>query len=417
MVALVRGSKAHDPDRYRAAHPELDTVEIDGRGLASEGRVLAVMRCVRRVRPALFVPLVVADAHEAAAWLRWQGCPSRYLLALHGNTTTQLVDARHKLAFADYAIAPGVLTARLLNELGMPLDRLKHVPNGARDAVRPWQQRPAGEPLRLGYVGRLTRGDKRVGDMVPLLKSLCARGVAFDMVVAGDGPERLRLEADLQGLPVRFLGALTAEQLYQDVYPMLDALLLFSESEAFGITLVEAMLHGVVPVSSAFVGQAAEGIVQHGQTGLVFPIGDAETAANCVACLAHQPVVFARLAQAAQQRVVGRYGWQRCVSGWQDGMEAALAMPAREMPQRSPAITGKSDPSRMRARSLDRIRRLRRLLRGVPPAMVGGEEWPWAPRPRNPQDLSDMQALRLSLDVSNDLSDRESCHSTCAQQP
>jgi glycosyltransferase involved in cell wall biosynthesis len=149
----------------------------------------------------------------------------------------------------------------------MPEDRLRYIPNGAREAVCPRVPREPGSPLRLGFVGRLADVDKRAGDLLPFVQALASSGEAFHLTIAGDGPERAKLAQALASYPATFLGARTSEQLFREVYPKLDVLLLFSESEAFGIALVEAMRHGVVPVSSRFVGCAAEAIAVHGDTG------------------------------------------------------------------------------------------------------------------------------------------------------
>ena len=404
IVALVRGSKAHDPDRFKAAHPALETVEIDGRGLPQESRIRAVMRCVRRIDPSIFIPLVVADAHEAAARLRSLSGRSRYLLTLHGNTAPQLLDAREMIPYVDFAVGPGALTCRLLKRLGMPTDRLQYIPNGARGRLLNRNPRIDGAPLRLGYVGRLTAVDKRVRDLVPFVRALSAAGDPFNVTIAGDGPERATLTEALSGHPVTFLGAQTSDQLYREVYPNLDVLLLFSESEAFGIALVEAMRHGVVPVSSAFVGCAAEALVEHGATGLLFPVADPLMAATCVHRLAKDPHLLERLAMAGQQRVEGQYAWSNCVEAWDQALRQTLSLPARTVPTMPPRTCrdngGRLDRLGIPLGVVDAFRRARRRLFGVSTAMHGGEEWPWTPLRRDSGDLEAMRRLREDMDRS-----------------
>lgn len=404
IVALVRGSKAHDPDRFRRSHPALETVEVDGRGLPQDSRVRAVMRCVRRINPAIFIPLVVSDAHEAAARLRSEGSWSRYLLTLHGNTPPQLLEAREMIPYADFAVAPGALTFRLLAALGMPALRLRYVPNGARERIAHPRARAEGAPLRLGYVGRLTNADKRIRDIVPLVHSLHASGVAFQLAIAGDGPERAALSEALAAYPVTFLGALTSDELYRDVYPDLDALLMFSESEAFGIALVEAMRHGVVPVSSAFVGCAAEGIVEDGKSGLLFAVGDVFTAADCIQRLAGDSQLLQLLAAEARRRVEGRYTWSNCIFDWNEALQSCLDLPLREVaaPGRRANHTGKSRLDRMGVHPgvVDALRRTRRRLFGVSAAMHGGEEWPWTRLRHEPAEIEAMLRFRAGIDRS-----------------
>jgi glycosyltransferase involved in cell wall biosynthesis len=401
IVALVRGSKAHDPDRFRRSHPALETVEIDGRGLPQDSRVRAVMRCVRRLDPSIFIPLVVSDAHEAAARLRMAGSRPRYLLTLHGNTPPQLLEAREMTPYADFAVAPGALTFRLLATLGMPPDRLTYIPNGARERLAEPRARAPGAPLRLGYVGRLADVDKRVRDIIPFVRSLRARGVDFHLSIAGDGPERSNLAEALADDPVSFLGPLTSDQLYREVYPELDAILLFSESEAFGIALVEAMRHGVVPVSSAFVGCAAEAIVEDGQSGLLFAVGDAEGAAGCVARLATDAQLLARLAEAGQRRVSGKYTWTGCISAWNEALQACLDREPRvvpDSPRSSRRMASRLDRMGVHPGLADALRRTKRRLLGVSPAMHGGEEWPWTRLRHDQSEIESMCRLRADID-------------------
>jgi glycosyltransferase involved in cell wall biosynthesis len=402
IVALVRGSRAHDPDRFRRSHPALETVEIDGRGLPQDSRVRAVMRCVRRVDPAVFIPLVVSDAHEAAARLRAAGTPTRYLLTLHGNTPPQLLEAREMIPYADFSVAPGALTFRLLAGLGMPPDRLRYIPNGARERIAEPRARVEGEPLRLGYVGRLADVDKRIRDIVPFVHGLHARGIPFHLSIAGDGPERSTLADALASYPVTFLGALSSDQLYREVYPALDALLLFSESEAFGIALVEAMRHGVVPVSSAFVGCVAEEIVADGSSGLLFPVGDSLAAVDCIERLAAQPGLLARVSAEGRRSVEGKFSWSGCIQEWNSALQRCMELPARAVPPRIPqagrAGSGRLDRMGAHPGVVDALRRTRVRLFGVPEAMHGGEEWPWTQLRHQPSELDSMRRLRESLD-------------------
>ena len=85
----------------------------------------------------------------------------------------------------------------------------------------------------------------------------------------GDGPERLRLEAQARALGVsrrvEFLGE------YEDAYPVYEAAQLFcipSVSEIFGLATLEAMAHGL-PVVALKSSVGATALVEDGKTGIL----------------------------------------------------------------------------------------------------------------------------------------------------
>jgi len=392
LVALLRGAVAHDPRRFREANPELDTIEVDGRGLDARGRVRAVRRCIRHVRPDVFLPLTAIDGHNAVCAAKQDGESVRYLMSIRGNIPAQIADARERVDFADLAVCPGRLTCRLLEWAGMPAERIRHVPNGARAAATGREARAKQEPIRLGYVGRLSRADKRVMDLVGFSRALTEKGVPHTLCIAGDGPVRAELEQALAGR-AEFLGRLDVDTLYERVYPRLDVFLLFSESEAFGIAAVEAMQHGVVPVTSRFIGHGAEGFLRDGETALLFPVGDTEAAAARVQALATDPQLLERLSQAARHDVELRYRWSACIAGWVSALDEMMALPARTG-IRVPRI--EAGPSRLRAigvppAMVDALRRARLRIAGVPAGLRGGEEWPWIGRHHDESTLRQIE--------------------------
>jgi hypothetical protein len=120
VVALLRGAVAHDPARFEAANPGLETVEIDGRGLDARGRGREVRRYLRRVHPDVFLSLTSVDAHDAICAGKCAGEPARYLMSIPGNVPAQIADARGCAGFVDLAVCPGRLTCRLVEWAGVP---------------------------------------------------------------------------------------------------------------------------------------------------------------------------------------------------------------------------------------------------------------------------------------------------------
>lgn len=379
-VGLLKGSKTNQPYAYQASHPHLKTVIVDGSGLNREGRVRALMRCIRKIQPDVVMPLGVADAYEAVIRCKQQGQSIRLVIHAQGNLEPMLADLALYRDWIDQVVCPGRLTQRfLIHGAKFPPERVLHIPNGADLPLAPFQFRQPQSPLRIGYIGRLTRLDKRSPDLIAFYKELERLGVAYELEVVGDGPCRGELAATLGGLEpqVKLHGSLSHQRIYQEVLPRLDVLVLLSSSEAFGIVIVEAMIHGVVPVTSRYVGFQAEGLVREEQTGLSFAVGDMVGAANQIQRLAQDPQLWQRLSAQAQSQGQG-YTWARSLAAWL----ACLADVVQRPPLHSaaplpliPSSTSRLEQWGLPAGLTDRIRRFRRFCFGAA-VPAGGEEWP-----------------------------------------
>jgi glycosyltransferase involved in cell wall biosynthesis len=125
-------------------------------------------------------------------------------------------------------------------------------------------------------------------------------GVA--LVLAGDGPERERLEASARGLPVRFLGAQPRETVFE-LLAAADAVLLSSTWENFPHALVEGLAAGT-PVIATEAGGVAE-IVGDGVNGLLVPPQDPAALAGAIRRFFDDETLRDRLRAAARGSVAG----------------------------------------------------------------------------------------------------------------
>jgi glycosyltransferase involved in cell wall biosynthesis len=146
-----------------------------------------------------------------------------------------------------------------------------------------------------------------------LLRALAQMRQRVRLQVIGDGPEAPRLgalAAELGiGERVQLLG------LRDDVAEVLQAADVFVHpaiwSEAFGLTIAEAMAAGL-PVVASRVGGIPE-LVTHGETGLLVPPGDAGALAGALDLLAADGQERARLGANARRRVLERFDLQTSV--------------------------------------------------------------------------------------------------------
>lgn len=420
VVGLVQGLRHNDPDRYRRAHPDLNAVEVDGRGLDREGRVRALVRCIGRVKPDVAVPMGIVDANEAVARCKQKGQNLRLVAHAQGNLAPMLADLGLYRDWFDRVVCPGKLTRKVLVQWAdFPSDRVLHIPNGADPAFSPRQPRRSDGVIRLGFVGRLSQNDKRVLDLIPLCRALSERGVPFELGVVGDGPARKELADGLAAWTdrVHLRGALSPEAIYRDILPALDVLVLTSASEAFGIVLVEAMMHGVVPVSSRYHGFFSEALVQEGRTGLSFPVGEMDAAAAAISRLQQERALLDALSAQALAFAQG-YTWQASLSRWVDALRRVAEEPPLRPASSNLALPesagGRLDRLGMPRGITDTLRRVRRAVLG-PAVPAGGEEWPLFHRHHAPAELEEIHRIILELDVPPSENDNEAaCQTHCS---
>ena len=216
-----------------------------------------------------------------------------------------------------------VLTARLAGILvdhGVPADRIDVIPSGVRprlfaasdgsaaSAVSDGADPAAALPRpRVVFLGRLHR-QKNV-DLL-LAAAVRLRHPAH-VVLAGDGPERRRLEELSRQLGladrVTFLGFVD-----HDRVPALlrgaDLLVMPSRYEELGTAMVEAM-HSGVPVVATRTGGIPD-VIRDGVSGLLVAPGDVDGLAGAIDRMLADPAQRRRWGERGRHRVA-EYRWDR----------------------------------------------------------------------------------------------------------
>ncbi len=159
--------------------------------------------------------------------------------------------------------------------------------------------------LRVVYIGRLMRYQKRANDVIAIAAALDRRGIPFELLVVGDGPERTAMEQEGRRLVMRRKLAFLGTQPNNDVLDLLgscDAFLLPSAFEGLSVGMLEAMARGAVPVVSA-IRSGVPDVIRPGENGLVVPVGDIEAFADALALLQANPQVRGLLAAEAMRTI------------------------------------------------------------------------------------------------------------------
>lgn len=136
-------------------------------------------------------------------------------------------------------------------------------------------------------------------------------------IVAGDGPERARLEelCAARGVSdrVRFPGRITDKQ---GLLAAADLYCLPSRAEGLGVSALEAMACGL-PVVASRVGGLAEAVVD-GECGLLVEPEDADALAAALDTVLEDPDLARRLGEGGRARVAASYTAERMVERYED---------------------------------------------------------------------------------------------------
>jgi glycosyltransferase involved in cell wall biosynthesis len=205
---------------------------------------------------------------------------------------------------------------------GAKPERVQVIPNGINPAL--FCPAPREEAVRarwhldggpvIGFVGGL-RPWHGIEALPDLLECLGRKHPGVRLVIAGDGPLRAELERALDQRGLRGKAVITGPLAHEEVPPLIRqfdlALAPYSPADHpfyfSPLKLFEYMACGIAVVVPR-LGQIAE-VVEDGETGLLYPAGDAAALADCCHRLLADPTRRSELGRNAARVVRERFTW------------------------------------------------------------------------------------------------------------
>ncbi len=217
--------------------------------------------------------------------------------------------------------------ARLL-AAHVPAKRIRLVRNGvdlqrfAGATERRKQGRRHDATLRVGLVGRLAP-EKGIDVFIRAAALVLRQAPKISFTIAGDGPERSRLEGLIADLhPQGRLSLLGRQEDMPAFYDTIDLLVSSSLQEGLPVALLEGMASGL-PIVATRVG-AVPSIVLHGETGLLVEPGRPEAFAAAILQLASDPVLCEEFGCAGQRYLAREFSAERMNADYGKVYERAL---------------------------------------------------------------------------------------------
>lgn len=266
----------------------------------------------------------------AAVWLK-RLTAKPFLMFLHGDELAQIELRRHQprirdiiLRNASAVVAANEFARKKAIETGLDADKVHVVTPGVDlERFRP-EPPPADLARRYGVGGKVVlltaarlAPKKGHATVIRALARILPRNPDVRYLIAGDGPERERLEALTRTLglqhAITFMGDVPNHVL-GDVYNLSDIFVMANrrvsggDLETFGMVFIEANATGK-PVIGGRSGGALEAI-EHGRTGFLVDPDDEEDFARTMELLITNEDLRKRMGSEGLRRVRSQFTWE-----------------------------------------------------------------------------------------------------------
>lgn len=173
----------------------------------------------------------------------------------------------------------------------------------------------AGQPLRIGYAGRIVKTQKRMDLLAEIMKKLKNRNVDFRLEIAGTGEYEDELRKSLDDVldRVNFAGQIAREQI-PSFWEEQDIGINCSDLEGRCVSKAESMAAGAVPVITDT--SSARDDVADGYNGYVVPIGDVDGIVDRICYLYQHRELLELMGKRAHQTILKQNASSDLIGMW-----------------------------------------------------------------------------------------------------
>ena len=176
------------------------------------------------------------------------------------------------------------------------------IPHGVQPASATPPE-PRSDMFQLVFAGRFAT-EKRIQDLLAVAHRLREMGVRFRLTLAGDGPLRHEMQKQVDHLQltdnVKLVGFVSSAEIVQ-LMEASHVNLLLSEAEGFGLSVLEGMNRGCVPIVTETCG--CRDAILDGVNGFVVRVGDVESVASLVRQVDQDRAALASMSEDARRTV------------------------------------------------------------------------------------------------------------------
>jgi glycosyltransferase involved in cell wall biosynthesis len=158
--------------------------------------------------------------------------------------------------------------------------------------------------IQIGFLGRLQDGHKKVLIIPEILRRFNGN---YNLHIIGDGPDRIELLnlLDKHNISYTYHGFVKNEDL-EPIISLWDIMLFPSIVEGFGLTLIETMQYGVVPIANRLEG-ITDYIIENGESGYLISKNDISSYLNKLNKLNNDSDLLLKMKKKAKSRVIDKF--------------------------------------------------------------------------------------------------------------
>ena len=250
------------------------------------------------------------------------GVMDRFILRRYARIVVVSEDVRQRLLKAGV----GAGKIRIIRN-GIDLRPFDHASAFVKDELG-WSAYPL-----VGLVGRLSI-EKGIDIFLLAAARVLAQLPDAKFVVAGDGPDRAKLDALIDKLGIRgSVHMLGRRDDMPSVYASLDVMVSASRQEGLPIAILEGMASRL-PLIATAVGEVPA-VILDGRTGVLVPTEAPELLAEAIIELLRNPAKRERLGSAARKLVEDKFSAERMTADYFRVYEEAIAAVAKGRERRA----------------------------------------------------------------------------------
>lgn len=290
----------------------------------SEDGVKTILKWLNKKQPTIFLPQCSYHGYLAAQVAGKAGLPWVYTIHsdddFYWNTLSLLTPHQ----YGGHIVSVSKRIETLVREKNVPALQSSLIPYGMPIPNKTAELNQ--ETFTIVYCGRLQEEQKRISLVLQTIILACERNTRIRGIIIGGGKDEASCRNAIRAAGLNDRIKVTGPLHIQDVSEHLlvsQCLLLMSDYEGLPLALLEAMSHGLVPITREIPSGIPQ-VVTDGQNG--FLVSDApEDAADKILKLANNPDRWHEMSNRCRKTILDAYSIDQCNDAW-TGLISELAL-------------------------------------------------------------------------------------------